>query len=99
MSCKDYFHLPAITAGFVSVLVGFTSSAVIVFRAASTAIAGLFAAFPTEFVLALAGLALLNTIAGSLSTAVSDTSTREASEVTFLVAASGITLMGIRSAF
>ena len=62
-------------------------------------VAGLFAAFPAEFVLALAGLALLNTIASSLSTALAETSTREAAAITFLVTASGVTLFGIGAAF
>jgi len=86
---KDKRYLAGLSTGFFYLLLGICGAAV----------AGLFAAFPTEFVLALAGLALLNTIANSLSTAVSDTSTREASAVTFLVTASGITLMGIGAAF
>ena len=32
-----YFHFPAIVAGFVTVLVGYTSSAVIIFQAAQAA--------------------------------------------------------------
>lgn len=64
-----------------------------------SAIATLFAAFPTEFILALAGLALLSTIANSLYTAVSDDSLREAAIITFVVTASGISLFGIGAAF
>jgi benzoate membrane transport protein len=63
------------------------------------AIAALFAAFPTEFVVALAGLALLSTIANSLYTAVSDDASREAAVITFVVTASGISLFGIGAAF
>ena len=37
MRFKDYFHIPAITAGFIAVLVGYTGSAVIVFQAAQAA--------------------------------------------------------------
>ena len=37
MRFKDYFHPPAIAAGFIAVLVGYSSSAVIVFQAASAA--------------------------------------------------------------
>lgn len=62
-------------------------------------VAGLFAAFPNAFVLALAGLALLGTIASSLHTAVSEVGTREAAVITFLVTASGVTLLGIGAAF
>ncbi len=63
------------------------------------AVAGLFAAFPREFVLSLAGLALLGTIAASLHTAVSDADSREASIITFVVTASGASLFGIGAAF
>ena len=63
------------------------------------AVAGLFAAFPAEFVLALAGLALLSTIANSLHGAVAEESSREAAVITFLVTASGVTLFGIGAAF
>lgn len=64
-----------------------------------TAVAGLFAAFPSEFVLALAGLALLSTIANSLHSAVTEASSREAAVITFLVTASGMSLFGIGAAF
>ena len=37
MQFRDYFHAPAITAGFVAVLVGYTGSAVIIFQAARAA--------------------------------------------------------------
>ncbi|MEM7561812.1 MAG: benzoate/H(+) symporter BenE family transporter [Pseudomonadota bacterium] len=63
------------------------------------AIAGLFSAFPVEFVLALAGLALLATIANSLHTATSEPNSREAAIITFLVTASGVSLFGIGAAF
>jgi benzoate membrane transport protein len=63
------------------------------------AVAALFSAFPSEFVLTLAGLALMTTIANSLHTAISVTATREAAVITFLVTASGITLFGIGAAF
>ena len=63
------------------------------------ALAALFSAFPSEFILALAGLALIATIASSLHTAVSVTGTREAAVITFLVTASGISLFGIGAAF
>jgi benzoate membrane transport protein len=62
-------------------------------------VAGLFAAFPKEMVLAVAGLALLTTIGNALSSALSDESYREASVMTFFVTLSGITLLGIGAAF
>ena len=65
----------------------------------SSVIASLFTSFPSEFVLALAGLALLSTIANSLYTAVSDDAAREAAVITFVVTASGLSLFGIGAAF
>ncbi len=62
-------------------------------------VSALFLAFPKELVLAIAGLALLGTIGNSLRTALSHDEDREASLITFLVAASGVTLFGIGGAF
>jgi benzoate membrane transport protein len=62
-----------------------------------------FAAFvlavPSELLLSLAGLALLNTFAGSLRTAVSEDSLRLAGVATFIIGAAGITVLGIGGAF
>jgi benzoate membrane transport protein len=65
----------------------------------SSVIASLFSAFPVEFILALAGLALLSTIANSLYTAMADGAAREAAVITFVVTASGLNLFGIGAAF
>jgi benzoate membrane transport protein len=62
-------------------------------------VASLFAALPPAFVMAIAGLALLPTIANSLHQALQDPTQREAAVVTFLVSASGVNLLGIASAF
>ncbi|MCG9097426.1 benzoate/H(+) symporter BenE family transporter [Laribacter hongkongensis] len=62
-------------------------------------VGALFAAFPPSLVLALAGLALLGTIGNGLAAALRDEYDREAALVTFLVTASGLTVMGIGSAF
>ena len=64
-----------------------------------SAIAGLLVAFPTAFVAALAGLALLGTIGAALATAVKDEAEREPALITFLVTLSGVTLAGLGSAF
>jgi benzoate membrane transport protein len=64
-----------------------------------SAIASLFAAFPSEFIVALAGLALLSTITNSLYTALADDGAREAAVITFVVTASGLSLFGIGAAF
>ena len=66
---------------------------------AGGAIAGLLAAFPAELVAAVAGLALLGTIAGGLSTALKDEHHRDAALLTFIVTLSGLSLAGIGSAF
>ena len=62
-----------------------------------------FAAFvlavPTNLLLALAGIALINTFAGAIKTAVSEDSTRLAGVVTFVIGAAGITVLGIGGAF
>jgi benzoate membrane transport protein len=62
-------------------------------------VAGLFAAFPHALVLAIAGLALLGTIGNSLAAALDEPAEREAALITFLATASGLTLLGIGSAF
>lgn len=62
-------------------------------------VVSLFAAFPGELVAAIAGLALLGTIANSLAGALDDVRGRDAAIVTFLATASGIALFGIGSAF
>jgi benzoate membrane transport protein len=85
----DKRYLAGLSTGVLYLLLGIFSGA----------IASLFAAFPAEFVLALAGLALLPTIANSLYTAVSDEASREAAVITFVVTASGISLFTIGAAF
>jgi benzoate membrane transport protein len=62
-------------------------------------IAGLFAALPRELVVAVAGLALIPTIARGLQVALADEHQRDPALVTFLVTASGLTLWGVGSAF
>lgn len=62
-------------------------------------VAALFAAFPRELILAIAGLALLPTIANALAGSLTDERYREASILTFFVALSGVTLAGIGAAF
>jgi benzoate membrane transport protein len=66
---------------------------------AGAAVVGLLQAFPKELVLAVAGLALLGTIANALAVALKDEGHRDAVLLTFLVTLSGLTLAGIGSAF
>lgn len=86
---KDKRYVAAVAAGVFYVIVGLFGATV----------AALFAAFPKELVLALAGLALINTIGNGLLAAVKDEAQREPALITFLVTASGLTLFGIGSAF
>lgn len=62
-------------------------------------VTGLMAALPVSWIQMLAGLALLGTISGSLYQALHNDAQRDAAIVTFLVTASGLTLLGIGSAF
>ncbi|HYD79027.1 MAG TPA: benzoate/H(+) symporter BenE family transporter [Paucimonas sp.] len=62
-------------------------------------VVALFAAFPAALVTAIAGLALLGTIGNSLAGALHDEGERDAALLTFLVTASGMSLLGIGSAF
>ncbi len=62
-------------------------------------IVALFTSLPAAFVAVLAGLALLGAIAGNLHAALDDASHREASLITFIVTASGLSLFGLSSAF
>jgi len=66
---------------------------------AGGAVVGLLAAFPRELVAAVAGLALLGTIAGGLAAALKEEKHRDAAILTFLVTLSGVAMLGIGSAF
>lgn len=82
-------YVAAMAAGGFYLLIGLFGSTV----------AAVFAALPKELVLAIAGLALLGTIGNGLAAALSHESEREPALITFLVTASGVTLLGIGSAF
>lgn len=85
----DRRYVAAVAAGAFYLVVG-------VFGAT---VASVFAAFPRELVMAIAGIALFGTIATALATAMREEHPREAALVTFLVTASGVQLWGIGSAF
>ncbi|WP_247663453.1 benzoate/H(+) symporter BenE family transporter [Micromonospora sp. U21] len=59
----------------------------------------LVAVAPPILIEAVAGLALLGALATALASAVADPATREAAVVTFVVTASGVTLIGVGGAF
>ncbi len=82
-------YVAAVFAGFFYIGVGLMGATV----------AALFAALPVELVTAIAGIALLGTLGGSLAAALREDAEREAALVTFLVTASGLTLLGIGGAF
>ena len=82
-------YTAAVSCGAIYVVIGLFGAAV----------TGVLTAFPRELVVAVAGLALLSSIAGGLAVAVKDETHREAALITFLVTLSGVTLAGIGSAF
>ena len=82
-------YTAAVACGVLYVLIGILGAAV----------TGVLLAFPRELVLAIAGLALLGSIAGGLHTALREEAHREAALITFLVTLSGVVIAGIGSAF
>jgi benzoate membrane transport protein len=66
---------------------------------AAAALAALVAAAPGNVIPAAAGLALIGTLGSALAGALAEEGDREAAAVCFLVAASGITVLGIGAAF
>jgi benzoate membrane transport protein len=85
----DKRYIAGISVGVFNIIAGIFGTAVV----------SLFAAFPQAFVAALAGLALLSTIAASLKTSLEVDSEKDAAMVTFLMSASGLSFFGISSAF
>ena len=82
-------YTAAVSCGGLYVLVGLFGATII----------GVLTAFPKELVAAIAGLALLGSIAGGLRVALDQDQDREAAIITFLVTLSGLTLGGVGSAF
>ncbi|MBZ5486832.1 benzoate/H(+) symporter BenE family transporter [Halomonas aquamarina] len=62
-------------------------------------VTGVFNALPNVLVIALAGIALLSTLAGGLTSAFAEPQQRDAAIITFLLTGSGITLLGIGGPF
>jgi len=82
-------YVAAVSAGVFYIAMGLAGGAVV----------GLLSAFPREAVVALAALALLGTIGAALSAALRDEHHRDAAMLTFVVCLSGVSLLGIGSAF
>jgi benzoate membrane transport protein len=78
-----------VAAGVFYLLIGLGGGAVV----------GLMGAFPHALVVAVAGLALLGTIAGALASALAVEKHRDAAALTFLVTLSGVNLAGIGAPF
>jgi benzoate membrane transport protein len=82
-------YMAPVAAGMFYLLIGLGGGAVV----------GLMAAFPHALVVAVAGLALLGTIAGALASALAVEKHRDAAAITFLITLSGVTLGGIGAPF
>ncbi len=82
-------YTAAVSCGAIYVLIGLFGATV----------TGVLTAFPVELVAAIAGLALLGTIGNAMAAALQDETNREAALITFLVTLSGVTLVGVGSAF
>ncbi|MFT4286600.1 benzoate/H(+) symporter BenE family transporter [Nocardioides sp.] len=76
-----------------------TGWAYLVLALLSTALATVVTAAPEGVAAAVAGLALLGTLVSSLSAALAAEATRVPAVVTFVVAASGVTVLGVGAAF
>lgn len=85
----EHRYKATLWAGVFYILMGMFAATVV----------SLFAALPKELIMAIAGLALLGTIGNSLTVALRDEQERDAALLTFMVTASGVSLLGIGSAF
>lgn len=82
-------YTAAASCGAIYVVIGCFGAAII----------GVLTAFPKELVAAIAGLALLGSIAGGLKAALESEQDRDAATITFLVTLSGVVIGGVGSAF
>ncbi|MFD9595236.1 benzoate/H(+) symporter BenE family transporter [Kitasatospora sp. NPDC059973] len=82
-------YVAGMSAGLLYVLVGSFGGLLV----------SLFIGLPKELIAVIAGVALLASLQGSLAAAVADEGGRDAAVVTFLASASGMSLLGIGSAF
>ncbi|WP_213014919.1 benzoate/H(+) symporter BenE family transporter [Acinetobacter rathckeae] len=71
----------------------------IIFGLLSSFITLLFISLPYEFITTLAGLALIGAMLNGLQGLVADTANKEASLITFITTVSGVSLLGLGSAF
>jgi benzoate membrane transport protein len=85
----DKRYIASSVCGIIYIFIGLFASIV----------TGLLTTFPKELIAAIAGLALLSTIANGLAMALKDEAHRDAAIITFLVTLSGVAIAGIGSAF
>ena len=71
----------------------------VAFGLLATAATVLVSASPPILIEAVAGLALLGAFANAMATALAQPADREAAAITFLVSASGLTILGVSGAF
>ncbi|WP_035373175.1 benzoate/H(+) symporter BenE family transporter [Pseudoduganella violaceinigra] len=86
---QDRRYVAGILSGAIYILIGTFGGA----------LALLFSSLPRELIAALAGLALIGAITTGLIGAVQDEQHRDASIITFLVTASGMSFLGLGAAF
>lgn len=82
-------YVAGVANGFFYLIGGLLAGSIVLF----------FTSFPKEMIAIIAGLALLGAITNSLKVALEDKAHLDASLVTFMCTASGVTLFGIGSAF
>lgn len=82
-------YVAAVMSGLLYVVLGIFAGA----------IASFFSAFPKVMIVAVAGFALFQTVSAGLEKALSDPEAKEASFLTFAIAASGFSFWGVGSAF
>lgn len=82
-------YIAALVSGFTYLIVGLICGTV----------TSILAAFPASLIMGIVGIALLTTIANSLHTSLNDSENKEAAFITFIVTASGLSLLGVSSAF
>lgn len=85
----DKRYVASAVCGIIYIFIGLFASIV----------TALLIAFPKELIAAIAGLALLGTIANGLAMALQEEKHRDAAIITFLVTLSGVSLAGIGAAF
>jgi benzoate membrane transport protein len=86
---RDKRYVSGVLSGVVYIFLGIFAGTV----------TSLFAAFPKEMITAIAGFALLGTVASGIEKALSTAHHREAAFLTFVIAASGMSYWGVGSAF